>query len=112
MNERLSFLEDVKPLPASDQLRFVMSVISKGFMKNPDEIERALTPILVALEVMEAQQVLLNDLLEAKRVKKATKQEKRQAKQEKRQAKQEKRLKKEEKRQAKIERCMREWGLP
>lgn len=91
MNERLSFLEDVKPLPASDQLRFAMSVISKGFMKNPDEIERALTPILVALEVLESQQVLLNDLLEAKRVK---------------------RLKKEEKRQAKTERRMRKWGLP
>lgn len=98
MNERLSFLEDVKPLPASDQLRFVMSVISKGFMKNPDEIERALTPILVALEVLESQQVLLNDLLEAKRTERLKKEEKR--------------LKKEEKRQAKIERRMRKWGLP
>lgn len=91
MNERLSFLEDVKPLPASDQLRFVMSVISKGFMKNPDEIERALTPILVALEVLESQQVLLNDLLEAKRVKRA---------------------KKANKRQAKIAKKMEKWGLP
>lgn len=90
MNERLSFLEDVKPLPASDQLRFVMSVISKGFMKNPDEIERALTPILVALEVLESQQVLLNDLLEAKRVK---------------------RLKKTQKRQAKIAKKLEKWGL-
>lgn len=90
MNERLSFLEDVKPLPASDQLRFVMSVISKGFMKNPDEIERALTPILVALEVLESQQVLLNDLLEAKRVK---------------------RLKKTQKRQAKIAKKLERWGM-
>lgn len=90
MNERLSFLEDVKPLPASDQLRFVMSVISKGFMENPDEIERALTPILVALEVLESQQVLLNDLLEAKRVK---------------------RLKKTQKRQAKIAKKLEKWGL-
>lgn len=90
MNERLSFLEDVKPLPASDQLRFVMSVISKGFMKNPDEIERALTPILVALEVLESQQVLLNDLLEAKRVK---------------------RLKKTQKRQAKIAKKLEKWGM-
>ena len=90
MNERLSFLEDVKPLPASDQLRFAMSVISKGFMKNPDEIERALTPILVALEVMESQHALLNDLLAAKRDKK---------------------LKKAEKQQAKIARKMEKWGL-
>lgn len=91
MNERLSFLEDVKPLPASDQLRFTISVISKGFMKDPEEIEKALTPILVALEVMESRQVILNDLLEAKRIK---------------------RLKKAEKRQAKIDRKMEKWGLP
>ena len=55
MNERLSFLEDVKPLLASDQLRFTISVISKGYMKSPEEIEKALTPILVSLEVMESQ---------------------------------------------------------
>lgn len=90
MNERLSFLEDVKPLPASDQLRFVLSVISKGFMKDPEEIEKALTPILVSLEVMESQIALLNDLLEAKRIK---------------------RLKKAEKRQAKIAKKMEKWGM-
>lgn len=91
MNERLSFLEDVKPLPASDQLRFVMSVISKGYMKSPEEIEKALIPILVSLEVMESQIALLNDLLEAKRVKRA---------------------KKANKRQAKIAKKMEKWGLP
>ena len=91
MNERLSFLEDVKPLPASDQLRFVLSVISKGYMKNPEEIEKALIPILVSLEVMESQIALLNDLLEAKRVK---------------------RIKKANKRQAKIAKKMEKWGLP
>lgn len=91
MNERLSFLEDVKPLPASDQLRFVLSVISKGFMKDPEEIEKALIPILVSLEVMESQIALLNDLLEAKRVK---------------------RIKKANKRQAKIAKKMEKWGLP
>lgn len=90
MNERLSFLEDVKPLLASDQLRFVLSVISKGFMKDPEEIERALTPILVSLEVLESQQVILNDLLEAQRSK---------------------RLKKAEKRQAKIAKKMEKWGM-
>lgn len=91
MNERLSFLEDVKPTFASDQLRFTISVISKGYMKSPEEIEKALTPILVSLEVMESQIALLNDLLEAKR---------------------NKRLKKAEKRQAKIDRKMKKWGLP
>lgn len=80
MNERLSFLEDVKPLPASDQLRFTISVISKGYMKSPEEIEEALTPILVSLEVMESQIALLDDLLEAKRNKRLKKAEKRQAK--------------------------------
>lgn len=90
MNERLSFLEDVKPLPASDQLRFVLSVISKGFMKDPEEIEKALIPILVSLEVMESQIALLNDLLEAKRVK---------------------RIKKANKRQAKIAKKMEKWGM-
>ena len=91
MNERLSFLEDVKPTFASDQLRFVLSVISKGFMKDPEEIEKALIPILVSLEVMESQIALLNDLLEAKRVK---------------------RIKKANKRQAKIAKKMEKWGLP
>lgn len=93
MNERLSFLEDVKPLPASDQLRFVLSVISKGFMKDPEEIEKALTPILVSLEVMESRQVILNDLLEAKRIKRV------------------KRAKKANKRQAKIAKKMEKWGM-
>lgn len=91
MNERLSFLEEVKPISASDQLRFTMSVISKGFLKDPDEIEKALTPILVTLEVLESREALLDDLLEAKRVKK---------------------VKKANKRQAKIDRKMRKWGLP
>ena len=93
MNERLSFLEDVKPTFASDQLRFTISVISKGYMKSPEEIEKALTPILVALEVMESQIALLNDLLEAKRVKRV------------------KRAKKANKRQAKIAKKMEKWGM-
>ena len=90
MNQPLSFIEDLKVPPVSETLRNIIYELGTGTLTNPAKIERALTPILVALEVMESRQVILNDLLEAKR---------------------NKRLKKAEKRQAKIDRKMEKWGM-
>ena len=90
MSTGLSFIEGLRVTPASEELRKTISAIGSGTLTNPAKIERALTPILVSLEVMESQIALLDDLLEAQRVK---------------------RQKKAEKRQAKIAKKMEKWGM-